>query len=69
MDHGRRREAVGAVGRRFVLSVRGEKAQREVKREAELEGTRAVNKSGQGRKRRNAKKEAKCPRRGNCGTF
>lgn len=69
MDHGRRREAAGAVGRWFVLSVRGEKAQREVKREAVLEGTRAVNENSQGRKRRNAKKEAKCLRRGNCGTF
>lgn len=37
MDHGRRRrEAAGAVGQRFVLSVRGEKGQREVRREAAL---------------------------------
>lgn len=37
MDHERGgREAAGAVGQRFVLSVRGVKGQREVRREAVL---------------------------------
>lgn len=38
MDHGREREGwrevAGAAGQRFVLSVRGERGQREVRREA-----------------------------------
>lgn len=40
MDHGRGGEAAGAVGQRFVLSVRREKGQREVSREVVLRGNK-----------------------------
>lgn len=69
----RRREAAGAAGQWFVLSVRGGTGQREVRGEAGFflgnEGIEQVwPKLCAGTVRRRKENDARCQRKGNCGT-